>query len=113
MIKLHRLAIYNSMTRGLLMRDPINYHQNIHGLKSKINEFILTLTEIVWGGTRDTGRNEIRKGLQQIKNFVENHKQTNVTVISVPHRHDLESKSWVNDAVKEFNRKLKKTLKAS
>ena len=80
-------------------------------MKSKINEFILTLTEIVWGGTRDIGRNEIRNGLQQIKNFVENHKQTNVIVMSAPHRHDLQSKSCVNDAVKEFNRKLKKHLK--
>ena len=32
-------------------------------------------------------------------------------VMSAPHRHDLESKSCVNDAVKEFNRKLKKHLK--
>jgi len=30
---------------------------------------------VVWGGTRDVGRNETEKGLHQIKNFVENHRQ--------------------------------------
>jgi predicted Rdx family selenoprotein len=26
---------------------------------------------VVWGGTRDMGRNETKKGLQQIRHFVE------------------------------------------
>jgi hypothetical protein len=28
---------------------------------------------VVWGGTRDVGRNETEKGLYHIKNFVKNH----------------------------------------
>ena len=66
---------------------------------------------VVWGGTRDVGKNETDKGLRQIRNFVENHKQTNVIVMSVPYRHDLESSSCVNHEVKVYNRKLKKNLK--
>jgi len=66
----------------------------------------------VWGGTRDVGRNETEKGRHQI-NFVENHKQTHVIVISVPFRHDLEPKSCVNDEVKVYNKELKKTLKVT
>ena len=31
---------------------------------------------VVWGGTRDVGRNETEKGLHYIRNFVENHRQT-------------------------------------
>ena len=57
------------------------------------------------------GRNESRKGLLQISNFVKKHNQTNVIVIGVPHRHDLEPDSCVNEEVKVFNRKLKKHLK--
>jgi RNase H-fold protein (predicted Holliday junction resolvase) len=64
----------------------------------------------VWGGTRDVGRNETEKGFHQIKNFVENHKQTNVIVMSVPCKYDLEPKSCVNDEVKVYNIKLKKHL---
>jgi lysophospholipase L1-like esterase len=63
---------------------------------------------VVWGGTRDVGRNETEKGLHQIRNIVKNHSQTNVIVISVPYRYDLEPKSCVNDEVKMYNRKLKK-----
>jgi len=66
---------------------------------------------MVWGGTRDVGRNESRKGLQQISNFVKKHNQTNVIAIGVPYRHDLEPDSCVNEEVKVFNRKLTKHLK--
>jgi RNase H-fold protein (predicted Holliday junction resolvase) len=62
-------------------------------------------------GIRDVAKNETGKGLHQIKNFVENYKQTNVVMMSVPHRHDLEPKSCVNDKVKRFNRRLKKFMK--
>jgi hypothetical protein len=53
----------------------------------------------------------MEKGLHQIKNFVENHKETNVIVMSVPCRYDMETKSCVNDEVKVHNRQLKKHLK--
>ena len=66
---------------------------------------------IVWGGTRDIGRNESVKGLHQIRNFVDKHRQTNIIVMSAPHRYDLEPNSCVNEEVKVYNRKLKKYLK--
>ena len=62
---------------------------------------------IVWGGTRDIGRNESVKGLLQIRNFVDKLKQTNTIVMSAPHRNDLEPNSCVNEEVKVYNRKLK------
>jgi len=58
---------------------------------------------MVWGGTRDVGRNETKKKQHQMKNFVSNHNQTNVIVMSVPWRYDLEQKSCVNDEVKVYN----------
>jgi hypothetical protein len=72
-----------------------------------MEKFIKKDFVVVWGGTCDVGRNESMKGLQQIRNFVDNHKQTNVIVMSVPYRHDLESNSCVNEEVKVYNRKLK------
>jgi hypothetical protein len=65
---------------------------------------------VLWIGTRDVAKIESDEGLHQIKYFVENHKQRNVIVMSVPHRHDLERKSCVNDEVIRFNRKLRKFL---
>ena len=66
---------------------------------------------VVWGGTRNVGKNELEKGLHQIRNFAESMKHTNVIVMTVPYRHDLEPNSCVNHEVKVFNRKLRKHLK--
>jgi len=68
-------------------------------------------TVVVWGGTRDVGRNEAAKGLHQLKNFVEQNNQTNFIAIGVPHRYDLDLKSCVNEEVKVYNRELKECLK--
>jgi hypothetical protein len=73
-----------------------------------IKDFSKKDLEIVWGGTKDVSRNETNKGLIQIRNFVNKNTHTNVLVMNLPHRHDLEQKSCVNDEVKRFNRNLKK-----
>ena len=66
---------------------------------------------VIWGGTRDTGRNEMNKALHQIKHSVQTHNQTNTVVMSAPTRYDLDLKLCVNDEVKVYNRKLRKHLK--
>jgi hypothetical protein len=37
---------------------------------------------VMWGETKNGGKNETQKGLLQIKNFVENHNQTNIIVMA-------------------------------
>jgi hypothetical protein len=51
---------------------------------------------IVWGGTKNVSRNETDKGLIQIRNFVNKNTHTNVLVINLPNRLDLEATSCVN-----------------
>jgi hypothetical protein len=46
-----------------------------------------------------------------IKYFVSSHKHTNITVVSVLHRHDLLPTSCVNQEVLMFNRMLDKLEK--
>ena len=67
---------------------------------------------VIWGGTRDIGKNETNQALREIKNFVQTHSKINTIVISAPHRYDLPQTSCVNQEVKVFNRKLCKCLKA-
>jgi RNase H-fold protein (predicted Holliday junction resolvase) len=62
-------------------------------------------------GTKDISRNETLKGLCQIRNFVK-HSQTNVLVMNVPNRFDLDAQSCVNYEVKFFNKKLGKHMKS-
>jgi len=69
-------------------------------------------TVVVWGGISYIRRNESQKGLCQIRNFVERHSQTDVLILNVPNRFDLEAHSCVNYEVNAFNRKLDKYMKS-
>ena len=51
------------------------------------------------------------KGLCQIRSFVEKHSQTNILVVIVPNRFDLDAQPCVNYDIKFFNRKLGKHMK--
>jgi hypothetical protein len=63
---------------------------------------------IIWGGTQDEGD----QGLRQMKKVVSNMNQTNLVIINVLHRHDFHESSCINNAIKTFNRKLMKHVKA-
>jgi lysophospholipase L1-like esterase len=67
---------------------------------------------IVRGGTRDVAKNESENGLRQMNRLLSRLTHTNVVVINVPHRNDLMEWACVNNAVKDFNRKLRKHLRA-
>jgi hypothetical protein len=67
---------------------------------------------VVWGGIRDVSRNESQKGVCQLRNFVEKHDKTNVLVVYVPKRFDLEAHSCINYEVNTFNKKLGKHMKS-
>jgi hypothetical protein len=67
---------------------------------------------IVWGSTKDISRNESTKGLSQIRNFVRINKNTNIMVLNLPNRQDLDATSCLNQEIKVFNRKLGKYMKS-
>jgi len=66
---------------------------------------------ILWGGSRDVGKNEAKQGINRIKNFVEMNKHTNIILMEVPHRHDLIQYSCMNKEVEKCNSKMKKHTK--
>ncbi|PNF14606.1 hypothetical protein B7P43_G13104 [Cryptotermes secundus] len=66
---------------------------------------------IIWAGSNDIGKNETNKGLNHLKNFVINRQNTNIILITAPHRFDLQESSCVNKEVEVFNRKLHKIMK--
>jgi UDP-N-acetylmuramate-alanine ligase len=64
----------------------------------------------IWGGANGINKNEINNGLKHIKNFVNNRQNTNIIVVSPPHRY-LDESSCVNKEVVVFNRKLHEIIK--
>jgi hypothetical protein len=66
---------------------------------------------VIWGGSNDINRNESMKGLKHLHDFVNQRKNTNVMIVTAPHRHDLQITSCINKEVQNFNRKLHKIIK--
>ena len=100
----HDFEVHGIVKPGADSEIIVNTSTKITGKLTK-NDVV-----VVWGSTWDVGRNETEKGLHQITNFVKNHNHTNVIVMSVQCRCDLQPKSCVNDEVKVYSRKLKKKI---
>jgi hypothetical protein len=83
-----------------------------NSLDSTIKSYTKRDVCIIWGGARDVAKNEGEHGLRQMKKVVSNMNHTNLVIINVPHRNDLHESSCVNNAIKTFNRKLTKHMKA-
>jgi hypothetical protein len=62
--------------------------QNVTKLaRNEINGLSHRDAVIIWGGSNDINRNESRKGLKYLKDFVNQRKNTNVMIVTAPHRH--------------------------
>jgi hypothetical protein len=63
------------------------------------------------GGSKDISRNNSRKRLRYISNFVGKYAHTNIVSLNIPHRYDLANWSCVNKKINIFNRKMHKIMK--
>jgi hypothetical protein len=67
---------------------------------------------MVRGGTRDVSEHENDKGLSHIRTFIKMHSKTNILVLELPDRHDLNTNSCTYRKGKAFNGKLSKYTNA-
>jgi hypothetical protein len=86
--------------------------KNITDLPAKV---ISTLGKkaavVIWGGANDINTNEVNSGLKYLRNIINTNQNTNIIVVTAPHRHDLQESLCVNREVVVFNRKLHKIVK--
>jgi lysophospholipase L1-like esterase len=84
-------------------------------LVTTMNSDIKSLTKndvvIVCGGANDVAKNNAKRTLNHISNFVKLNNHTNIIVTNLPHRFDLMQYSCVNNEIRLYNRKLMKSLK--
>jgi hypothetical protein len=84
-------------------------------LVTTANSDIASLTKndvlIVCGGANDVAKNNTKRALNHISNFVKSNNHINIIVSNSPHRFDLMQFSCVNNDIRSFNRKLMKCLK--
>lgn len=80
-------------------------------VKTALNEICnLGIHDIVIlsAGSSDVDRKNLGVVLTQINAFVQTNYGTNIIILDLPYRHDLNPTSSENIKIKEFNRKLKK-----
>jgi hypothetical protein len=85
-----------------------------HTLNKQYTVLMSKLTKndilIFLGGASDVDKNASGKGLAQTVNFLRRKEHTNVIMINVPHRFDVDGKSCINEEVRRYNRKLSKII---
>jgi len=69
-------------------------------------------TVIVMGGANDISKNEANIGLKYLGKFINRRQNTNITIVTFSHRHDLQE-TCVNKETEVFNRKLHKMVKTA
>lgn len=58
----------------------------------------------------DVSKNSSEEGLTQTMDFVSRNQHTNIILITIPHKFDLDNLSGVNKEVKAYNRNLSKKI---
>lgn len=66
---------------------------------------------IIWGGGNGINKNEANTGLKQLQKYVTSRHNTNIMIVTAPHRHDLQVTTCVNKEIEVFNRILQKMMK--
>jgi hypothetical protein len=65
---------------------------------------------IISGGSMDINKNEAKMGLRHLKNLVMDIQNTNILIVTVPHRYGLQESSCINNEIAFFNKKLQKIM---
>lgn len=83
-------------------------------LKTRTND-VMKLTKddflVILGGANDVAKNESKNIIHELNKHITTFKETNVIVMSVPHRYDLIESSCVNKEITFSNRKVTKWAK--
>jgi hypothetical protein len=67
---------------------------------------------VICSGTNDHETNKFSLAFQNISNFIKANNHTNVILINIPFRYDLQNSALINDIIFTLNRKLKKLTKS-
>jgi len=82
----------------------------INTAKKKVSK-LTKKTLIFWVGYSDAHKNASRKGLTQTVNFLGRTEHTNILIINVPCSFDRNEKSYINEEVNGYNRKMSQITK--
>jgi hypothetical protein len=101
------INLRHNLNDGYKVQGLIQQRSDLSAILNSKTHDISELTKndviIVWGETRNVSKDESNKGLTEIRKFMENNKNTNIMIIHLPTRLDLEPMSCINQETKVFN----------
>jgi hypothetical protein len=68
--------------------------------------------EVLGSGSNNCDRYKLKTALKLIVEFLKTNNHTNIVLLSIPHRYDLQKFSYMNKQIMEYNRKLSKIARA-
>jgi hypothetical protein len=77
-------------------------------VKEEVDKLMGDDVIVFWRGANNVSKYYSTKGLYQTIDFVRRNQQTNIIIITVPHRFDLEDSSCIKKEIKAYNRRLNK-----
>jgi lysophospholipase L1-like esterase len=80
--------------------------------KSELNKLSRKDTVIVIGGSNGIGKTELNTNLTSIVKLLDVLQHTNVIIAELPVRYDTEATPWINEQIKQYNKKLGKVTKS-
>jgi lysophospholipase L1-like esterase len=80
--------------------------------KSDLNKLSKRDTVIVIGGSNDIGKSDLNTNLTSIVKFLDVLQHTNVIMTELPVRYDTGVTLWINEQIKQYNKKLGKVAKS-
>ena len=83
----------------------------LHSAKKDLRTLTSKDTLIIVGGSNDIDKRDLDKNITSIVNYLEDIQNTNVIVILVPVRYDIEAKSQINERIENYNKELDKITK--
>ena len=104
-----------NLDEGFKVQGFVTPGTGVSIITTSAKSYILRLSKqdvaVVWGGSRDVGKNETNKGINCIHSFVKTNSHTNFIIMDVLHRYDLEQNTCVNKEVEKYNRRIWKYMK--
>jgi hypothetical protein len=83
----------------------------INTAKGETSKLTRRDTLIIIGGSNDIDKNVHGKNLTSIVNLLQDTQHTNVILVEVPVRYDIEARARINEQIESYNRKLQKVTK--
>ena len=108
-----RLEVNTKFEVSVWIKPGANTEESVNTLEKDLKCLSKKDVIVINGGANDIGsmRNQTDMVLIKMAQFMQKHSNSNIIVVNIPHRYDLDRNSVINLEIQAVNRKLNKMAK--